>query len=315
MTQDPSIKHNRDQADQSPTSGGSKATDAGFRLSSLVNWSKLSPEAQVWLILFLSVLIIVLTGWIFVLNPIIVETQRRIVVTRVVTELASPNLVVFGLDAAAPYDQPVVGYQAQLIFFEVPANSFAVTDTLYVRIFDADTGGLSVWDTDQVHDGYNTTVRYMVYGSTGAYSDMRSRSPLTVPAGITSGTPLVTATIGISDSLDNAWYALGPFGVGQGEPVAGGYVFKPAVEGLGGKDGNGYRVALSTAPDEDVIPAEVRLFAFQWTLFTTPWSPPFLFPYVYRRGASGFYPDGFGCDFYGECLTIRMPLGTREACC
>jgi len=204
--------------------------------------------------------------------------------------LESPYLVTFGTNAKSPYDTP--RYQTQVIFFEVPS---VLTESLYVRIFDADTGGLSFVDDDQDYDGYDTTMRYTLYGLTGT---------------------LQTATISESVTLDNRWdFYLGPFSPDQGEFVGDRYIFELAVEGLSGKDANWYRVALSTSSVTNTVRSDVRMFAFSWTVLVREGNRPYLHPYVKDKGEGMFRLQSFGCDFQDECLLIWTPSQNKEATC
>jgi hypothetical protein len=148
----------------------------------------------------------------------------------------------------------------QIVFFEVPDTA---VDNLYVRIFDADTGGLY----DQVgQDGsFNTTITFTLRGGAGAYSNPEARSHAPGSAGINSGTLVVQNTIGVSGTLDNTWLTL-PVNRIQGELVEGSRLFKLSVQGAAGDDGNRYHVALSSDPSSNVGVTGARLFAYSWTI-------------------------------------------------
>jgi len=221
----------------------------------------------------------------------------------------SPPLVTFGPDAERPYDQG--GYQAQLIFFEVPSGTLSLSDTLYVRVFDADTGELS--DVRE-GDNFDTTIRYTLYGLTGTYQVPEASAPRPPIAGLDSGSPLFTETVGVSPTLNLRWSPLlGPFSVAQGELVADRYLFKLAVEGVSGDDGNRYRVALSTLTDTNTVPGGVRMFAFSWTLAVTETDPPYLYPFV-REGMTTFRQSNIGCNSNrGGRFLFRTPLRVLEA--
>jgi hypothetical protein len=216
--------------------------------------------------------------------------------------LESPSLITFGSDAAPPYNEP--SYQAQLVFFEIPSGTLSLSETLYVRIFDADTGeGMS----DRIIGSADTTISYTLYGLTGTYS-LPTIPPSGPPIGdIHSGTPLLTAAIGVSSTLDQKWYSLGPFSAGQGEQVAGRYLFRLTVEGGSGDDGNIYKVALSTLTDTNRTPAEVRMFAFSWALDVTEAEPPYLYPFV-REDMTVFRQRNFGCQCHDGILQFQTPL-------
>ena len=201
--------------------------------------------------------------------------------------LESPYLVTFGSEASSSYDS---GYQVQRIFFEVPED---LSGDLYVRIFDADTGGPSPVDEMRGTD-FNTTISYTLYGS---------------------GTPLLTATIGYSDTLDNRWDSfLGPFSPDKGELVEDRRIFNLTVEGQDGDDANWYRVALSTSPDTNTVPSNLRMFAFSWTVPVRKTNRPYLHAYV-KEGKTTFVLRSFGCDTEQGRLLIRTPFRNLEAMC
>jgi hypothetical protein len=220
--------------------------------------------------------------------------------------LESPYLVTFGRDADSSYDRK---YQVQLIFFEVPTS---LSGDLYFRIFDADTGRR----VDDMYGGeFTTTVRYTLYGSTGAYTAPEAQTAQPSDMGITSGMPWLTATIGVSDTLDNVDFFLDEsFSPDQGEQVGNRYIFKLAVQGLGGDDANWYRVALNTSRDTNIVPSDLRMFAFAWTLPIEDTDRPRLYPYV-KEGTKTFRLKSFGCDRIDERLLIQTPSRNLEAWC
>jgi hypothetical protein len=227
-------------------------------------------------------------------------------------ELESPPLVTFGSDAELSCGQE--GYRAQLIFFEVPSGTLSLSDTLYVRVFDADTGGEQPDYMDYILDDEDTTIRYTLYGLTGTYQVPEASAPRPPIAGLDSGSPLFTETVGVSSTLNLDWSPLlGPFSVAQGELVADRYLFKLAVEGVSGDDGNRYQVALSTLTDTNTVPGGVRMFAFSWTLAVTETDPPYLYPFV-REGMTTFRQSNVGCNSNrGGRFLFRTPLRVLEA--
>jgi hypothetical protein len=228
--------------------------------------------------------------------------------------LTSPYLATYGKGVDLGNNSP--WYQAQLIFFDVPGN---LGGPLYVHIFDADT--CELFDCDPQQDGYNTQMRYTLYGSTGAYTAPEARVAKPSPAGITSGTPLATAMIGNDPTLEGKWgyeaqppFCLGQFPLGDGEDLGSRYMFKLAVEGLNGNDHNWYGVALSTSLNTNTVRSDVRMFAFSWTVLVDRSRQPHLrlYPYV---TTDTLRLRSLGCD-EGRCLLIKTPSGEeREACC
>ncbi|HIP97459.1 MAG TPA: hypothetical protein EYH32_09640, partial [Anaerolineae bacterium] len=170
--------------------------------------------------------------------------------------------------------------KVQVIFFELPA-SLPDTTTLYFNVFDPDCGGLL--DTSAT---CNMTTTFSILGGSGAYSDPLARAPFftdTNRAGILTGTLLVSRTFGISPTVDSTWVALNtdPITITEGELVGSKRIFKLAVEGLSGSDGNVYDVSIGTSPaTTNTVPSGTRVFAYGLT-FQIPMSArPHLYPYV-----------------------------------
>jgi hypothetical protein len=187
-----------------------------------------------------------------------------------------------------------------VIFFEAPAGT---TDDLYIRIFDADTGGT----IDEQFGGWNTTVRYTLLGGPGAYTHADARSSHPGPAGINSGTLLAQTVIGENAAYDAQWVAVfGPYSADAGESAGSSRVFKLVVEGAGGDDGNLYNVALSTGPLTSTAPAGSRAFAYSWTFPLFSSSPRRLYPYL-LSGTMSFEQHNFDMD--NLCtITVHTPI-------
>jgi hypothetical protein len=149
----------------------------------------------------------------------------------------------------------------QVLFFDVPDGP---DDPLYVRIFDADTGGM--YDKTGLDGAIgDTMMTYILRGGTGAYSLPDAQSDHPGAGGISSGTALGQQVIGQDAVLDNRWLSLGIYR-GQGELVGGRRVFKLVVQGTSGDDGNWYQVGLSGDPNQHLEVPGARLFAFSWCL-------------------------------------------------
>jgi hypothetical protein len=200
----------------------------------------------------------------------------------------------------------------QVIFFEIP-TSYGGGNPVYFRIYDADTGGGGGGETiDQRWvASWNTSMRYTVYGGSGAYTGAQVSHP---DAGqIASGTQLDQITIGAGAAgaayHDNWGLVFGPYTADQGEARPTGWVFKLAVEGLGGDNGNAYQAAVSVNPGDNTAPAGSRIFAYCWTFtFTTaPPQPPF-YPHL-PTGTTTFtqYNLDFDDDGSGS-MTLHTPL-------
>lgn len=166
----------------------------------------------------------------------------------------------------------------QIIFFAVPD---APDDSLYIRIFDADTGDTYDKADDPLLPVFNTVMTYTVRGGPGpAYSEADARSYEPGLNGIRSGTFITQRVVGSDGTLDNDWLTL-PLRRNQGELVGGSRVFKLVVQGASGDDGNWYHVALSSAPDDNVEVGSARVFAFSWcVVLPTPGDQVAFYPYV-----------------------------------
>jgi hypothetical protein len=200
----------------------------------------------------------------------------------------------------------------QIIFFAVPDGP---DDSLYLRIFDADTGGGGEGESYDLSgaDGRfgDTEMTYTVRGGGGAYSAADARADHPGPAGITSGTFITQVVVGTDGALDDAWLALA-VNRAEGERVGNSRVFKVAVEGTNGDDGNWYQVAVSAAPGENQPVAGSRILAFSWclTLRSPGEDEAALYPHV-EQGTSTVTQFNFDFDFSpgdGSAITLRTPL-------
>ena len=193
----------------------------------------------------------------------------------------------------------------QVIFFEVPDST---SDNLYIRIFDADTGGVITDTIDRRVASYNTTVAYTLRGGNDAYTGSGARSSHPNPAGINSGTLMTQIALGADSSYHDVWRTVfGPFSANQGEHVGSNYVFKLAVEGGAGDDGNRYNVALSTSPISNTAPGGGRIFAYSWTFQATDAERPPLYSYV-PVGTLNFEQHNWDADYTGGAMTLHTPV-------
>lgn len=212
------------------------------------------------------------------------------------TTLASSYLVTYG-SGGLPGDGD--NDHVQLVFFDVPGT---VTGPVYIRVYDPDTSGA----LDRSRNVWDTVVRFTVYGGPGAYSDPAARLPQPT-AGITSGNEISTAVFSAGGGWVPTWYTFGPLEpTVQAEHINGRYVFKLAVVGESGDDGNLYNVALSTQPGANVAPAGARIFAFSWTFVLTNTDRPRLHPYV-GSGVTTFTQNNFDFDWDSGTISICTP--------
>ena len=185
--------------------------------------------------------------------------------------------------------------KVQVIFFELP-DSLPDTTTLYFNVFDPDCGGLL--DTSAT---CNMTTTFSILGGSGAYSDPLARAPFFTDAnraGILAGTLLVSHTFGSGAVYSNTWVALNTVTVPitAGEHIDGKYIFKLAVEGVGGNGGNIYDVSISTSPPPtNTVPLGTRVFAYGLTFQIPTDAEPHLYPYV-TAGAEQVIQYNFDFD-------------------
>jgi hypothetical protein len=219
------------------------------------------------------------------------------------TTLETGYVVTLGSDASGEYGDDD---HVQVIFFEVPAS---YTDSLYFRIFDADTGG----EVDEPYEDWNTTITYTLRGGEDAYTHPNARSSHPDSTGINSGTLLTQTVIGNDGTYNNNWnLVFGPYSAGDGEePVVGSSrrVLKLVVEGTAGNDGNFYNVAMSTDPLTNTAPAGSRVFAYSWTFWLTTdvaQRPP-LYPYV-PPGTSVFEQHNWDMDYASGIMRLHTPM-------
>jgi hypothetical protein len=228
--------------------------------------------------------------------------------------LETSFVATFGTNASAPGDGD--NDQVQVIFLEVPA---AMTDTLYVRIFDPDVGpGAVPTDTvayDEPHGTWftDTATTFSLYGGAGAYTDPAARQTVyssTVEPGISSGNLIVSRTFAFSETLNGEWHLFDTIAPSQGELVGGKRLFKLSVTGANdGNDGNLYNVALSTAPDANVAPQGARLFAYSWTFRIPTVELLPIYPYV-APAVDTFVQHNFDFDdsTFANAITITTPI-------
>ena len=145
----------------------------------------------------------------------------------------------------------------EVLFLSVPDT---VTERLYLRVYDADTGGTH--DT-RYGASWNTGVRYSIYGGAGAAAVPPVPSTggakaadlaAAAVAGTGTGQMLAETTIAESAADDDTWQTLASFLPKDGDHVDGRYVFRLEITGLSGNDGNAYTATLSLRDRRDAPP-------------------------------------------------------------
>jgi len=168
-----------------------------------------------------------------------------------------PYLVTFGANSDHAWGDDDF---SQTVFFVVPKGN---TSPLYLRIYDPETGG----DLDEVDAGWDTKMKYSVYGGKGAYSDKDAQGVNPV-GNYKSGVLIESRVFGSETATDKKWVSFGPFNPVLGEyiPELDGYVFKLIIDGLNGNDGNLYKLFLSIKPNENVSVEGGNAFAFEYSV-------------------------------------------------
>lgn len=147
----------------------------------------------------------------------------------------------------------------ELIFFSVPAD---VTDRLYLRIFDPDTGG----NHDLAYGGSeDTETRYALFGGSGALSGLTSPIDPSEDE-LAAGELLTELSVGSSAALDDRWRTIAAFLPDQGERIGERYVFRLMVAGLTGDDANLLSTTLSLRDRRNLPPQGLEIFAFSPTV-------------------------------------------------
>ena len=147
----------------------------------------------------------------------------------------------------------------QVIFFQIPQT---ISDTLYLRILDADCGG----KLDSSFGPFNTETRFQLFGGTGAYSAATVRNPFPEESDIVAGTSIASEVFGVNPFRDNKWYNLAKFSPSAGEKVGENYVFKLVVEGMNGNDGNVFDVTVSINDSRNRQPEGLEIFSYALTI-------------------------------------------------
>jgi hypothetical protein len=164
----------------------------------------------------------------------------------------------------------------QIFFIVVPETW---KKPVYIRVFDPDLGG----KYDENHNEFNSSTRFSVIGGKGAHSNLDARSPDPV-GNYLSGIKLATKTFSQNEKYDDKWYTFGPFNPLEGElqKDLGGRIFKLAIEGLQGDDGNLYRIFVSQSSSANQSVEGTNGFAYEYTfrLNDKKGSVAHLYPFV-----------------------------------
>jgi hypothetical protein len=189
-----------------------------------------------------------------------------------------PFLMTFGPKAETSWGDDDF---SQIFFFSVPADH---KDPIYIRIFDADTGG----ENDELNGEFDTRMVFSVYGGDDCYSDPDAQK--TDPVGnYKSGNLMVTKYLAENPRYDNDWFTLGPFNPTEGENHEYfGKIIKLIIEGVQGDDGNMYRFFLSSSATENIPVEGGNAFAYEYSfrMHDDPNEVSHIYPYIDERTES-----------------------------
>jgi hypothetical protein len=226
--------------------------------------------------------------YIFLLLAFVLISQKQMA-----QEVPSPQeniayLVTFGINSDHSWGDDDF---SQTVFFSISKNQ---TTPFYLRIFDPETGG----ELDEVKEGWNTNMKYSIYGGKDAYSDKDARGVNPV-GNYKSGILIDSKIFGNDAATDQKWITLGP----QGElvPELDSYVFKVIVDGMKGDDGNLYKLFLSVKNNENVAVEGANAFAYEYSvrLQTVAHSIAHIYPFADELVAS-FNIKSFDFDDDGQ---------------
>jgi len=150
----------------------------------------------------------------------------------------------------------------QVIFIRIPEGT-KPDAPLYVRIFDADCGGL--WDARYTRE-WNTTTRFRLFGGEGAYSNPGLKKPSPETKDLESGTLLADSSAGEDSLKDNNWFTFAEIHPKDGEKNGEFRYFRVVVQGSGGDDGNRYDIAVVTDLRRTLAPEGLYLFTYEPTV-------------------------------------------------
>lgn len=168
-----------------------------------------------------------------------------------------PYLVTFGSNSEHSWGDDDF---SQVVFFMVPKSQ---SSPVYIRIYDPETGG----DLDEIDAGWDTKMKYSVYGGKGAYSDKDAQG-INPVGNYKSGVLIESRVFGSEAATDKKWISLGPINptLGEFDAELNAYIFKVVIDGLTGNDGNLYKLFLSIKPNENVNVEGGSGFAFEYSI-------------------------------------------------
>ena len=181
-------------------------------------------------------------------------------------DVTEPLLVVYGADAGTREGDPD---HIERLFFSMPADT---SGPLYLRVFDADTGGRH----DSALGRLNGSTDYRLYGGAGAFTTAARPAQLPnatvqptfdvadLPPG--TGTLLAEQSIAADAAFDDQWATLHSFDATMGEVVGDRLWFRLDVQGMAGDDGNAFAATISRDEASNQSPDALESVSFAPTM-------------------------------------------------
>lgn len=147
----------------------------------------------------------------------------------------------------------------QIIYFRIPAG---YTDSLYLRIFDADCGG----EYDSRYGEWDAEFSYRLYGGDGVFTNPVRKTPAAIYDAAHDDLMLSELSFGIDNFADGQWSNFPAFVPSAGEKYENYYYLKLVIEGSSGNDGNIYDVFVSSHPKRNIRPEGLEIFDYTPTI-------------------------------------------------
>lgn len=179
--------------------------------------------------------------------------------------IAQQNIHLVTYGPAAPTFEGDDDFQ-QVVFLQIPES---ITDSLYLRIFDADCGG----DVDLKFSEWDTQTRFALYGGSGAFSPSTLQSPFPKPEDLAAGVLIKENAFSENALLNNEWHNFARFLPNSGEKIDGAYFFKLVIRGVQGNDANAFDVRVSLSENQNRVPAGIQFFTYAPTIRLTKNDP------------------------------------------
>ncbi len=169
---------------------------------------------------------------------------------------AGYNFITFGKNAS-PNEGDDNTYQ--IFFIKVPD---AVKDSLTLRLFDPDCGGVH----DQKLGEWNTETEFKFLGGAEAYNEGYSYDIYGKKLDLFAGKPILVKKYGVDPYADNEWVDFTKFSPSDGAQAVGYKIFKLAVSGMKGDDGNTFNLFVSKSVGKNISVEGVEIFSYNPTV-------------------------------------------------